>query len=184
MSKLPKRFPVTPQYLKARGISINAPYDRFSKFLQNEDDVFAVAVDMPVSSSKNGAEGPGNVLATAVAYANGAANIYFNNGVDYTGAASKYVAVVKAGQMLVFQAGRVLDRAEKAETLDLPTELCYNCFFVTKNGTFHYVYRPNELPEDDKEGRLFHYCVTNLMKELHQAQLKDGIAKTVNGGRK
>lgn len=161
---VPFRYPVTKNYIIARGQSLAAPFDRFSKFLKDKDHVFGVVVDMPVAP---------RVIATLVAYANGAGNVYFNTGAEYVGAARKYLQVVKAAQMLVYQGSKMLPTAEKATDADMPTEAVYNVNLLTRNGTYHFTYKPKELKEDDEAGRMFAYLCTNLMKELHEAQMLD-----------
>ena len=74
------RYPVTQKYLMTRGQALNFPV----KFFQGnfkKDDVYGMVIDIPM---------PSNILTTMVCFINGAANLYFNNGGEYTGASQKY----------------------------------------------------------------------------------------------
>lgn len=166
------RYPVTKNYLVARSQSLAAPFQRFARFLENEMTVYGVVIDMPTAPK---------IAATLVAYANGAGNVYFNNGAEYAGAARRYMSVVRAAQMLIYEANQIADRGEPAKNFDMPSDLSYSCYLLTKNGPLHYVYKPSELDKKDREPMLFNYCIRNLMKELHEAQLMDDSKKEKNG---
>ena len=71
------RYPVTQKYLMTRNQALNFPID-FFKGNFRKNDVYGVVIDLPM---------PNNVLSTMVCFINGAANLYFNNGGEYTGAA-------------------------------------------------------------------------------------------------
>ena len=84
------RYNVTQKYLMTRGQAINFPAQYFSNFAKmKRNEVFGVVIDIPMSS---------DVLTTMVCFINGAANIYFNNGGEYTGAkGGVYKTEIKAG---------------------------------------------------------------------------------------
>lgn len=157
------RYPVTQKYLMARKSSIMTPASRFEKFIKG-DEVYGIILDMPVAE---------NVIATLVAYINGAANIHYNNGLEYVGAAKKYLDVVKAANLYVQYANEIFDRAERVAYFDLPKSHEYTAYFLTAKGIYRYAYVPSELAKDDEKGRIFHFGCRNLMRELHEAQLKD-----------
>lgn len=76
---LSDRYSVTPKYLMTRNQAINFP-PSFFKLPLKKNDVYGVVIDIPMSSQ---------ILATMVCFINGAANLYFNNGTEYSGAAQK-----------------------------------------------------------------------------------------------
>ena len=104
------RYPVTQKYLMTRGQALNFPANFFqANFKKN--DVYGVVIDIPM---------PGNVLTTMVCFINGAANLYFNNGGEYSGASQRYRNLVQAAHTLVANAGQLLPKAEKTKMYDLP----------------------------------------------------------------
>ena len=64
------RYPVTQKYLEARAGAIFSATD--IKMTAPESQVYGLVIDIPM--------GP-NLLSTLVCYANGSANLFYNNGV-------------------------------------------------------------------------------------------------------
>ena len=95
------RYSVTQKYLMTRGQAINFPAKFFNTNFK-KDEVFGVVVDIPMAS---------DILTTMVCFINGAANLYFNNGGEYTGASQKYLSLVQATHALVSNAGQLLPKA-------------------------------------------------------------------------
>jgi hypothetical protein len=69
-------YPVTPKYLATRSSALHIPPAQFSNMKFKSDEVYGVIVDMPMSPI---------IMVTMVCFINGAANLYFNNGAEYTG---------------------------------------------------------------------------------------------------
>lgn len=157
------RYPLTEKYLKARKVSLINPVTRFSKYVKG-DEVYGVVIDLPVAP---------RICASLVAYINGAANIHFNHGEEYVGAAKKYMSVVKAASLLVMQANKLLDKAEPTKTFELPSGTSHNVYLLTAKGIYKFVYTPSSLTEEQQDERVFNIACRNLMRELHEAQLKD-----------
>ena len=105
------RYNVTQKYLMTRGQAINFPAQFFEVNFK-KDQVFGVVIDIPMTS---------DVLTTMVCFINGAANLYFNNGGEYTGASQKYRNLVQAAHTLVANAGPLLPKCKKTKMFDLPT---------------------------------------------------------------
>ena len=120
------RYPVTQKYLMTRGQALNFPAN-FFKANFKKDDVYGVVIDIPM---------PNNVLTTMVCFINGAANLYFNNGGEYTGASQKYRNLVQAAHNLVANAGQLIPKAEKVNQFDLPIGRTNNVFLLTKNADY------------------------------------------------
>ncbi len=157
------RYPVTPKYIMTRGQAINFP----SKFLNvklNKDDVYGVVVDIPMTPQ---------ILSTMVCFLNGAANLYFNNGNEYSGAAQKYRNVVQAAHALVANAGIVLPKAEKVKSYDLPLGRTQNVYLLTNGGIYKLAIKPGLIPEDQPELRTIYVLYQKVLSELRNCQLKD-----------
>ncbi len=157
------RFPVTQKYLMTRGQAINFPVKFFEGNFKR-DDVFGVVIDIPM---------PNNILTTMVCFINGAANLYFNNGGEYTGASQKYRNLVQAAHTLVANAGQILPKAEKVKSYDLPTSRAHNMFLLTKGGIYKVVFNPGLIPENEPEKRTIYVLYQRVLNELRNCQLKD-----------
>ncbi len=162
-NRLGDRYPVTQKYLMTRGQAINFPAGYFKTNFKR-DDVYGVVVDIPMTS---------DVLSTMVCFINGAANLYFNNGGEYSGAAQKYKNLVQASHALVANAGQLLPKAEKVKAYDLPTGRNHFIYLLTKGGIYKVVLRPGLIPETETEMRTVYVLYQRVLNELRQCQLKD-----------
>lgn len=164
-------YPVVPQYLATRSQALHIPPAQFSNMKFKADEVFGVVVDMPLSQT---------VMATLVCFINGAANLYFNNGGEYSGASTKYKSVVQAARNLVVNATPLKDKCRRTSQFPLPTSNMHYVYLMTKRGTFHAVVDPRTLKEADKETRVVYYLYQQVMTSLRLAQMRD--AEGLAGG--
>lgn len=164
------RYSVTQKYLMTRGQAINFPSDVFNMNLK-KNDVYGVVVDIPMSPQ---------ILTTMVCFINGAANLYFNNGGEYTGAAQKYRNLVQASHTLVSNAGQLLPKCEKTTKFDLPTNRANNVFLLTKGGVYKAVFPAGLIPETEPEMRTVYVLYQRVLSELRNCQLKDAAASGMN----
>ena len=153
------RFNVTQKYLMTRGQALNFPYQPFAQFIKNKNDVYGVVIDIPMSA---------DVLTTMVCFINGAANIYFNNGGEYTGAAQKYRNLVQASHTLVANAGQLLPKCKKTKQFDLP-----NIFLLTRSGVYAAQIQAGAIPEEEQELRSIYVLYQRVLNEIRTCQLKD-----------
>lgn len=164
-------FLVTENYLMTRGASLHLSAKQFQGMVPSNDTIYGVVVDIPVNPQ---------ALITLVVYINGASNLYFNNGGSYTGAATRYPAVVQAGRMLVANASRILGEAEKTTKLDLPVGLEHHIFLMTKNGIYRKVFVPTEAIDASRDMQTIYALYQRVMQELRTAQMKDRAAAPHN----
>ncbi|MCM1007399.1 MAG: hypothetical protein NC485_05590 [Ruminococcus flavefaciens] len=161
------RYSVTQKYLMTRGQAINFPVE-FFKTNFKKNDVFGVVIDIPMSPE---------ILTTMVCFINGAANLYFNNGGEYTGAAQKYRNLVQASHTLVANAGQLLPKCEKTTKFDLPTDRTHNIFLLTKGGIYKTTLPSGRIPEEEVEKRTIYVLYQRVLDELRNCQLKDGAER-------
>ena len=164
-NRMTDRYNVTQKYLMTRGQAINFPaqyFDNFAKMKRN--DVFGVVIDIPMSA---------DVLTTMVCFINGAANIYFNNGGEYTGASQKYRNLVQAAHTLVANAGQLIPKAEKTKQYDLPKGRTNNIFILTKGGVYKTEIKAGLIPEEEQELRTFYVLYQRVLSEIRSCQLTD-----------
>lgn len=159
------RYPVTQKYLMTRAQALSFPAKFFEqKFGKN--DVYGVVVDIPM---------PGGILTTMVCFINGAANLYFNNGGEYTGASQKYRNLVQAANALVVNSKQVLPKAERTTQFDLPRGRTQYVYLLTKSGTYKVEYQPGVIPESEPEKRTVYVLYQRVLSELRNCQLKDDM---------
>lgn len=167
------RYPVTQKYLMTRGQAINFPAKFFNmNFKKNE--VYGVVIDIPMPSS---------VLTTMVCFINGAANLYFNNGNEYTGASQKYRNVVQAAHNLVVSGNAMLPKCEKITSYDIPKGRTHYAFLLTKNGVYKMEFAPGLIPEDQPEKRAFYVLYQRVLSELRHSQLLDAAEARKNSAK-
>ena len=152
-----------------RGQALHFPGDYFNIPLK-KDDVYGVVIDIPM---------PQEVLTTMVCFINGAANLYFNNGGEYTGASMKYRNLVQVTNALVANAAQLLPKAQKTTKFDLPSGKTHNVFLLTKGGVYKAEFAPGYIPETEPEKRSVYVLYQRVLSELRSCQLKDdaGINK-------
>ena len=157
------RYSVTQKYLMTRGQALSFPAKFFDANFK-KDDVYGVVVDIPMSA---------DVLTTMVCFINGAANLYFNNGGEYTGASTKYRNLVQAAHNLVANAGQLLPKGEKTTKFDLPIGKTNNVFLLTKGGVYKVEIKAGLIPETEPERRSIYVLYQRVLSELRNCQLKD-----------
>ena len=163
-NRMTDRYNVTQKYLMTRGQAINFPYQPFEQFIKGKNDVFGVVIDIPMSPE---------VLTTMVCFINGAANVYFNNGGEYTGASQKYRNLVQASHTLVANAANLLPKCEKTKKYDLPKGRTNKIFLLTKSGVYTTEIQAGIIPEEEQELRSFYVLYQRVLSEIRTCQLKD-----------
>ena len=106
-------------------------------------------------------------------YINGAANLYFNTGAEYIGAAQKYQTVAQPARIAVASAPRLLQEAVKTTATDLPNAQHHYIYLISKNGIYKKDLRLANLPNESKEMQSFFYLYQQVMGALRNAQVKD-----------
>ena len=163
--KFVRRVPVSKPYLVTRNQALHLSPSNFTQFMQ-KSTVYGVVVDMPMAA---------NVITTMACYVNGAANLYFSNGGDYSGAAQRYPGVVQAARVFVMNASNMLEGLEPVKTLELPLDNSHFAYILTTNGIYRLKLSSVSSEGTDKE-RLFKSLYHRVMNELRGAQMKDRAA--------
>ncbi len=160
-----KRVPVSKPFLLTRNQALRLSPSNFTQFMK-ESTVYGVVVDMPMSPT---------VITTMACYINGAANLYFSGGGDYSGAAQRYPALVQATRIFVNNAARFVTPENKVASLELPNNRCHYAYILTTDGPHRLVLNPiagQQTPEE----RAFMSMYQRVMGELRIAQMKDETA--------
>ena len=157
------RYSVTQKYLMTRGQALSFPAKFFNTNFK-KDEVYGVVVDIPLAA---------DVLTTMVCFINGAANLYFNNGGEYTGASTRYKSVVQAARNLVVNATPLKAKAKRTSAFPLPVGNTHFVYLMTKRGIFKTEITPGQFTEEDKEKRVVYYLYQQMMGALRVAQLRD-----------
>ncbi len=164
------RAPVAKNYLVTRNQAIRISPSNFTQFM-TKNTVYGVIVDMPMAA---------NFITTMACYVNGAANLYFSNGGDFSGAAQYYPGVVQAARVLVSNAVSYLEDAEKTTSYPLPAGRTHFVYILTTGGIYRLALNATAANQDPKQ-RLLINLYQRVMNELHQAQMKDKAADAKNG---
>lgn len=160
--KFIRRVPVSKPYLVTRNQALHLSPANFTSFLENTD-VYGVVVDMPMA---------GQVITTLACYVNGAANLYFSNGGDYSGAAQRYPGVVQAARVFVSNAATMLEDLQPVKTLELPVNNRHFAYILTKRGIFR-LDMDSQSNTGTPQERVFKMLYHRVMGELRSAQMKD-----------
>ncbi len=159
------RIVVSKPYLVTRNQALRLSPSNFTQFMKTST-VYGVIVDMPMAPT---------VITTLACYVNGAANLYFSNGTDYSGAAQRYPGVVQAARVLVNNAARYATEETRVNTLELPNTRDHFVYIMTTNGIHRVTVNP--LPnQQTPELRALLVLYQRVMGELHNAQMKDKAA--------
>lgn len=164
--RVQERYAVCQEYIITRGKALTFPASQFRDEI-GPDTVYGAVIDMPM--------GP-NVLTTMVCFINGAANLYFNLGGDYSGAALKYPSLVQTTRAFIANANQFLEISKKTTQYDLPKGRTHYIYLLTKNGIYKTELIPTEI-QNDPQKRLLLAMYQRIMSELRTAQLKDQAAK-------
>ncbi len=157
-------YPVTPKYLATRSSALHIPPAQFSNMKFKADEVYGVIVDMPLSPV---------ILVTMVCFINGAANLYFNNGAEYTGASTKYKSAVQAARNLVVNANQIKPLGKKTSQFPLPINGVHYVYLMTKRGIYKVEIDPRDPAAMGREKRVIHYLYQQVMTSLRLAQMRD-----------
>ena len=157
-----KRVPVSKPYLVTRNQALRLSPSNFTQFM-DKSTVYGVVVDMPMAPT---------VMTTLACYVNGAANLYFSNGHDYSGAAQRYPGVVQATRIFVTNAARFISDDNRVNTLELPNSRSHYAYILTTKGIHRLEISPIQGQQTPEE-RVFMSLYQRVMGELHTAQLKD-----------
>ncbi len=157
-------YPVTPKYLATRSSALHIPPAQFSNMKFKADEVYGVIVDMPMSPV---------IMVTMVCFINGAANLYFNNGAEYTGASTKYKSAVQAARNLVVNANQIKPLGKKTSQFPLPINGVHFVYLMTKRGIYKVEIDPRDPAAMGREKRVIHYLYQQVMTSLRLAQMRD-----------
>ncbi len=160
------RVPVAKDYLVTRSQALRLSASNFTQFM-TKSTLYGVIVDMPMAP---------NLITTLACFVNGAANLYFSNGGDYSGAAQRYPAVVQATRVFVNNAVNYLDDAEPAESFELPAGHTHYVYLLTTGGVYRLAMNSTTGNTDPKQRALMN-LYQRVMGELRSAQMKDQAAR-------
>ncbi|MDE5792307.1 MAG: hypothetical protein K2H66_02130, partial [Oscillospiraceae bacterium] len=141
-------YPVTPNYLATRNSALHIPPAQFSNMKFKSDEVYGIIIDIPMGQT---------IMVTMVCFINGAANLYFNNGSEYTGASTKYKSVVQAARNLVVNSNPLKQTCKRTSQFPLPVAGKHHIYMLTKRGTFKAEINPQTIHTDSKEKRVVYH---------------------------
>ncbi len=155
-------YVVTEKYLSIRNTALKFPAKALGKY--SENTVYGLVIDIPMNAT---------LLCTLVVYANGACNLYFNNGAEYVGAALRHQTVIQPTRLLVANSARLLAEAMPVKKYPLPMGRQHYVHMLTKKGIFKRVIDPLNIRQDTPEAQTVYVLYQQLMQVMRSAQIQD-----------
>lgn len=166
MARSFERYDVCEQYLMTRIKALRMPPAVIGMKMTDDKQVYSAVIDIPM--------GP-NLLGTLVCLANGAVNLYFNNGASITGLAVRHPALAQCTRTFVASAGQSLPVCERTSVFDIPTNSSVHyVHLMTRKGVYKTKIDPLTVANEDNKMRLFLlHLYQMVMNEIKNAQAKD-----------
>ncbi|MBE6852755.1 MAG: hypothetical protein E7505_04690 [Ruminococcus sp.] len=160
------RYSVCEPYLLTRIKSLRMPPAVIGIKLTDDKQVYSAVVDIPM--------GP-DLLGTLVCLANGAVNIYFNNGATITGLSSRHPALAQSCRSFLASANQSLPVCERTSVFDLPVNSSsHYVHLMTRKGVYKTVINPlTAAAEADKMRAFLLHLYQKVMNEVKNAQARD-----------
>lgn len=172
MAKKPfERYNVCEPYLMARIKALRMPPAVIGVKLTDDKQVYSAVIDIPM--------GP-NLLGTMVCLANGAVNMYFNNGASITNLSARHPSLAQTVRTFIASAGQSLPACERTSVFDLPlNSSAHYAHIMTRKGVYKTVIDPFHLEgsDENKMKAFLLHLYQNVMNEIKNAQAKDQAAR-------
>ncbi len=156
---------VCKEYLLTRNQALNLSASNFTQFM-TKSTVYGVVVDMPMGT---------DLITSLACYINGAANLYFSKGGDYSGAAQRYSSVAQAARVFVTHAADYVEGLQTTTSQELPSGRVHFAYILSTKGKYRLELIPLSTNTDQSQ-RIFMNLYQHVMGELRNAQLKDKAA--------
>lgn len=165
-SKPLKRYNVCEPYLSARIRALRMPPAVIGIKLTDDKQIYSAVVDIPMGN---------DLLGTLVCLANGAVNIYFNNGAAITGLSSKHPALAQACRSFLASANQSLGVCSRTSVFDLPANPTdHFVHLMTRKGVYKTVIDPlTAANETDKMRAFLLHLYQKVMNEVRNAQARE-----------
>lgn len=161
-----ERYDVCEQYLMTRIKALRMPPAVIGLKMTDDKQVYSAVIDIPM--------GP-NLLGTLVCLANGAVNLYFNNGASITGLAARHPALAQTTRTFVASAGQSLTVCERTSVFDIPANSSVHyVHLMTRKGVYKTKIDPLSAANENNKMKLFLlHLYQMVMNEIKNAQTKD-----------
>lgn len=153
---------VTEKYLSIRNTALHFPAKQMKEHARTP--VYGMVIDIPM--------GP-TLLCTLVAYANGACNMYFNNGAEFVGAALRHQTVIQPTRLLVGNGIQLLEEAKAVKAFPLPMGREHHVYLLTPKGIHMRAIDPMNVRQDSKAAQTIYILYQQLLQVMRSAQMKD-----------
>ena len=165
-----ERYNVCEPYLLARIKALRMPPAVIGLKLTDDKQIYSAVVDIPMGRG---------LLGTLVCLANGAVNIYFNNGAQITGLAANHPALAQACRSFLASAGQSLPVCERTSVFDIPMNPYeHYVHLMTRKGVFKTVVNPMTAGAEENKMRAFLlHLYQKVMNEVQTAQTKEAATR-------
>lgn len=165
-----ERYNVCEPYLLSRIKALRMPPAVIGIKLTDDKQVYSAVVDIPMGRG---------LLGTLVCLANGAVNIYFNNGAQITGLSASHPALAQACRSFLASAGQSLPVCQRTSVFDIPSDpATHYVHLMTRKGVYKTVVNTaTAATEPDKMRAFLLHLYQKVMNEVQTAQTKEAAKR-------
>jgi hypothetical protein len=165
-----ERYNVCESYLLSRIKALRMPPAVIGIKLTDDKQIYSAVVDIPMGRG---------LLGTLVCLANGAVNLYFNNGASIKGLSASHPALAQACRSFLVSAAQSLPVCERTSVFDLPTNpSTHYVHLMTRKGVYKTVVNPQTAAsEEDKMRAFLLHLYQKVMNEVQNAQTREASAR-------
>jgi len=165
-----ERYNVCEAYLLNRIKALRMPPAVIGVKLTDDKQIYSAVVDIPMGRG---------VLGTLVCLANGAVNVFFNDGNMITGIAAKSPALSQACRAFLASAGQSLPVCQRTSVFDIPAVSGeHYVHLMTRKGVYKTVINPmTAASEADKMRAFLLHLYQRVMNEISNVQAREAASR-------
>lgn len=127
--------------------------------LDNNEQVFAAVVDMPLPNGK---------IVTLVCFFDGTVSLYNSTGGGLLGLGQKHESIRKAGGSFLYSAGQTLKFLNKTTQFDLPNGNLAFVYLLTNDGAYKAEYNMSNTQKSDKHIQFLNFLIQNTLNTIRE----------------
>jgi hypothetical protein len=145
-------------YLGLRQQVLNLKPSDIGVTLDNEQQVYAAVVDMPINKN----------IASLICVFDGTVSLYYSNGGGMIGLGQKFDEVRKAGGSFLFSARQVLSKFDKVNKFPLPDGNKANVYLLTMNFIYKTSFDMSKVDSCSKEVSFINFLIQNVINKIRE----------------
>jgi hypothetical protein len=145
-------------YLGLRQQVLNLKPSDIGITLDNEQQVYAAVVDMPINKN----------IASLICVFDGTVSLYYSNGGGMIGLGQKFDEVRQAGGSFLFSAGQAISKFDKVNKFPLPDGSKTNVYLLTMNYVYKASFDMNKVDSSSKEISFINFLIQNVINKIRE----------------